>query len=917
MPLPPPGKTQNLRAWLVVGTALLLLGVGGPLLPAGIAYAWAQPRVQALQSALTADPSRLLDPAVRQDLQTRLRSAEQDLARLEGALRWTWPLSLLGGGSARDLVRSGRLSLRSAERTLECLDPPLTALEQGDLSRLSRALEEAPPCLGEARRLLEEARSLLPTSPPAPLRESAGSLRTAQDRLLQVLTLADRLPRWAEDLNALQALLEGAPGPDLQEAEARLERLEREVQDLQDLLPPGIGPSLSSLLSGVRQLISLLRAVEAPLGLPSPGGAPPTPPPGDTDEGASLPSPPAVGDEGGPPPSLPRPEGVALPTLPLPQNLEGFLDFVLEERDQALRQRLLEARKALMEGRQALERADSPMAGGASRLQALLEGSLEAVEALLSALEPFPVLRDLWGLGLFSPAFSQQAPEALAFARSALDRARGHLEEARARLCEGPGATAPLCQPVRQAEALLGEAQDAVALASFLLGLDRPRTVLVLGQKEAEVRPTGGFLGFVWEVQVGEAQILQKRSLYSYEVESVYADTPVDPQQFPLPPEALRRYLWGGVWLFRDSNWDPDFPTSARRALQMYARWQGVQAEGAVALTMAQVARFLEVVGPLEVPEAGVVVDASSLPTLLLEGVPPPPGANPRGYSNRVWFAGVLGKALMDRLTGPLDEEAARGLLKAMLAGLESRDLQIYLADPLLQTFLERQGWAGRVGPLQGDGLMVVDTNVYGAEVPGLVDPVGRRWTYRVRLLPDGSAEADLALEYHNREPAVPPEECLQGRSCFWDYLRLYLPAGARLEALPSLPLHPGSLAVRLGREAPGQDTLRTYLDAPTGRRVVEGLLVVAGGERKTLRFRYRVPGALQETVAGLYRYALRWERQAGTLPHLRVEIAPPPGWRIVALPPPLRREGEQAVWEGVLDRDLSLTLVVAPSEVE
>ncbi len=38
------------------------------------------------------------------------------------------------------------------------------------------------------------------------------------------------------------------------------------------------------------------------------------------------------------------------------------------------------------------------------------------------------------------------------------------------------------------------------------------------------------------------------------------------------------------LWVFRDSNWSPDFPTAARQAVALYRPGQPVSVDGVVAL---------------------------------------------------------------------------------------------------------------------------------------------------------------------------------------------------------------------------------------------------------------------------------------------------------------------------------------------
>ena len=54
--------------------------------------------------------------------------------------------------------------------------------------------------------------------------------------------------------------------------------------------------------------------------------------------------------------------------------------------------------------------------------------------------------------------------------------------------------------------------------------------------------------------------------------------------------------------LLRDSNWSPDFPTSALVARALYAQDRGIDTDGAIALDMEAVRLLVEALGPLQMP---------------------------------------------------------------------------------------------------------------------------------------------------------------------------------------------------------------------------------------------------------------------------------------------------------------------------
>ena len=210
---------------------------------------------------------------------------------------------------------------------------------------------------------------------------------------------------------------------------------------------------------------------------------------------------------------------------------------------------------------------------------------------------------------------------------------------------------------------------------------------------------------------------------------------------------------------------------------------------------------------------------------------------------------------------------------------LDERHVQLYVQDPAIQALLVRYGWAGALVEATGDYLSVVDSNLGYNKVTATTE---QSLAYDVTLDASGEARATLTIRYHNRSTAalagcnkfrqyVPTYDALT-QGCYWDYVRIYVPAGAELLS--------GS---------GGDEPISTTLEL--SRTCFATYLVLKPGEERELRLEYRLPSAvLQE---GTYR--LYVQKQAGTeaLP-LRVNLSAPQGFVVEegSLTPPARHAG-------------------------
>ncbi|MDY7080756.1 MAG: DUF4012 domain-containing protein, partial [Chloroflexota bacterium] len=140
---------------------------------------------------------------------------------------------------------------------------------------------------------------------------------------------------------------------------------------------------------------------------------------------------------------------------------------------------------------------------------------------------------------------------------------------------------------------LLQAGLSAATIVPDLLGMDEPRTYLVVALNEDELRPGGGFISGVGEVWLEAGQLVTMTFRDSYAVDDFT-------QPYPDPPEPMRRYMGIDLWVFRDSNWSPDFPTAARQAISLYRPGYPVSVDGVIALDQQAVQALVSAVGPLK-----------------------------------------------------------------------------------------------------------------------------------------------------------------------------------------------------------------------------------------------------------------------------------------------------------------------------
>lgn len=441
---------------------------------------------------------------------------------------------------------------------------------------------------------------------------------------------------------------------------------------------------------------------------------------------------------------------------------------------------------------------------------------------------------------------------------------------------------------------------------------DSARWVVALNNTD-ELRAVGGFTTAAMVITV-EGGIAHWRLMNSYDVDNldlVY--------YHPNAPEPLRRFMALQRLMFRDANWSPDYPTAAAQTLAIYKLDQGIKdVDGLITVNMTALETLVEFLPPLTLdgavltPEGSLdlVREAWNIDAPNMESFEP----QRKDFLLDV-FAGFV-DALQQQLS-PVDAAAALNGIQAMLA---RRDLMIYAVDPALESTLVERGWDG--GLLRGseDYLMVVDSDVGFNKVTPRVE---RTVTYAVDL--SGTPSALLTLDYHNTneplvdcesvhynwnvprdDPAYKPityEDRMIG--CFWDYVRVLTPTGARIETYTADPIPAGWIIFSPNPYAPQIDAIRE-----DGRAGFGIMTVTPPGESREVTMRYTLPESVVTDAEGTRTYALQVQKQPGIAPApLHIVVTLPDGTSAVEATPEASVSGSQVEWALTLDGDMRLSV--------
>jgi len=349
---------------------------------------------------------------------------------------------------------------------------------------------------------------------------------------------------------------------------------------------------------------------------------------------------------------------------------------------------------------------------------------------------------------------------------------------------------------------------------------------------------------------------------------------------YDAPPAPLEQFMGSELFLFRDGNFWPDFPTSAENLIALYSYGQDVPPmDGVIAIDQQFLLLLVEPMGNIPLSNSDETINSGNVEAVLRDAWA---GGESDEWGEfgtvRKGFLGYFAAAIQKKLFNDFGTIDPITLALNMETAAREKDLQIYMRDPQAATALAGIGWDGRLSAPGQDALMVVETNVGFNKTNLLTD---REMVYSVDLRDADAPTAALTLTYTNTgdpETAV----CRQGSSadkytqgyfalandCYFTYLRVYAPEGA---ILTDSSRHIVPANILLSQEQWDNhanqeqwDNHANSFNEQSGFTTFSNFLSVPQGESVESQFAYDLPTAVTTIDGNTHQYQLALYKQAG-----------------------------------------------------
>ena len=268
----------------------------------------------------------------------------------------------------------------------------------------------------------------------------------------------------------------------------------------------------------------------------------------------------------------------------------------------------------------------------------------------------------------------------------------------------------------------------------------------------------------------------------------------------------------------RDSNWEPDFPTSARQAEWFYTKETGERVDGVIALDISAMEKLIDSIGALNLSDYKEKITGENLFERAITHAEM--GFFP-GSSAKKSFLTALANEVFNKIFF-LPQNNWPGIISALGRSLDEKHVGVYLNDPKMFSYIASQNWTHalpRQSSSSGDFLSLVEANLGANKVNYYLD---RSYNLETVVGKEGEIKHRMRISYINRSPSDTfPAGTYKNR------MRIYLPIGAKMTRA-------------LWGEADITKKMTGFSDY--GRAGYSLLMELAPREQKTLVLDYTVP---------------------------------------------------------------------------
>ena len=291
---------------------------------------------------------------------------------------------------------------------------------------------------------------------------------------------------------------------------------------------------------------------------------------------------------------------------------------------------------------------------------------------------------------------------------------------------------------------------------------------LVLFQNNAEMRPSGGFIGSFAVVEFNDYKVKNINfNTNIYKIDNNYTENHI-----VTPPEPLKD-ISNGRWAMHDANFAVDFPTAAQQVKWFYEQETSDRADGVIVVNASVIRDLLGKVGSIEMPDYKATVGYDNFFEELAQKVEKDYFTDDKSYKANEPKS-IL-KDMMPIVFEKAMHQSKVELLKLAYKSLTEKQILFYSDNTNIEKAILDQNWGGKIMEANKDYLHINMANITGGKSSLSVK---EKIDYRVKEDKSGRLLGELLVTRSHAGTGVFPD----GTNHNW--ARVLVPAGSELSLI-------------------------------------------------------------------------------------------------------------------------------------
>jgi len=321
-----------------------------------------------------------------------------------------------------------------------------------------------------------------------------------------------------------------------------------------------------------------------------------------------------------------------------------------------------------------------------------------------------------------------------------------------------------IIENVNSSKVLVSKLQSVGEDWPILFATTQKQNYLLMLQDSTELRPSGGYLDSVLILSLDSGKI-ENIDLFT----SQSIDNQLNGQVEP-PPD-FKALTGINQWYLRDSNWDPDFPVTAKRVSWFAGKELSRQIDGVIAINQQTIAELLKILGPVKIGSPEQTITDKNFQSTYLSKL----DSNPQTLIFEVT------EKITEKVKN-LDSKQINQLTNLFIKQLESRQIMVY-PTTFNSLGLESAGWSGGVGisgcrsqfSCLSTYAYITDTNIGLNKADAYINKT-QTITHNVSTT---NLDTNINLSYENTS-----SQSVWPAGDYKNYLRVYLPNTSKIESI-------------------------------------------------------------------------------------------------------------------------------------